>query len=70
MSTRRRAPRPRWNPPRPVHPEPARAERLRPAAEVLGTRSQPDGSLRGPYEQTYAVDHGYALERSVTICRP
>jgi hypothetical protein len=65
MSTRYRAPRSRWFPVRPVHPELVDEERLRPAVEVLGTRSHPDGSVRGPYEQTYAVDHGYTVDRIV-----
>jgi hypothetical protein len=65
MSTLSKPPRSRWKPNRSVLPDRAVPERLRPAAEVIATRCEPDGSVCGPYEQSYTVDRGYAFDRPV-----
>jgi hypothetical protein len=57
-----------WRSRRPALPEPSAVVRPDPAAEVLGSRCEPDGSICGPYEQTYPIHHGYAIER--TVIRP
>jgi hypothetical protein len=68
MSSLHRALRSPWRPRRAVLPEPAVVERPNPAAEVLGSRCEPDGSICGPYEQMYSIERGYIIER--TVIRP